>query len=260
MTRQFNSTLRNNRQISEDYFELTLSWPEDLEKPLPGQFVSLKTINYQGSLLKRPFAVSAFSEKEHSFSMIIQRRGPATIGFSTMKIDSSINVTGPLGHAFPEPEQSSKPVLIGGGIGLGPVLYLSSHFMSQGLSPLLVLGYRSATFVPDLASKKLPETIICTDDGSEGFKGNVIDYLESKQYNACSDSTYYACGPDKMLEASEQFAQKNGHPIWISVEQTMACGIGACMGCVVPVHDDKKRFVRVCKEGPVFPGGYLKWT
>ena len=259
MTRQFDSTIISNRRLSDDYFELELDWPTDMDKPEAGQFVSLKTKDFSGSLLKRPFAVASFTlGGRPSFSMIIQRRGPATVLFSDLAKGDILNVTGPLGHPFPAPDAESRPVLLGGGIGLGPVLYLASAYLAAGLEPLLVLGYRAKYLIPDLSGKLLPETVICTDDGSSGFHGNIVTYL--KKNNPGDGATLYACGPDKMLEACETFAAGNGNKIWISVEQTMACGIGACMGCVVPVNDNEKRFVRVCKEGPVFPGGYLKWT
>ncbi|MBN1647658.1 MAG: dihydroorotate dehydrogenase electron transfer subunit [Spirochaetales bacterium] len=256
MTRQFNSTVLANTKLSEDYFELELEWPTDLIKPEAGQFVSIKSNYYGGSLLKRPFAIAAFSGS--SFSMLIQRRGPATSGFSRLAPGEEVNVTGPLGNFFPLPDKGRTPVLLGGGIGLGPILYLAGELLTKGLKPLLVLGYRNKDLIPDLCGKKLPETVICTDDGSSGFAGTVVGYLE--QHIPDKSAVLYACGPDKMLEACEAFCSKNGNPLWISVEQMMACGIGACMGCVVPVHDSEKGFVRVCKEGPIFAGGYIKWT
>lgn len=255
MMRQFDTTVIDNKQLSQEYFELVLSWPDDLSKPEPGQFVSLKTTDINGYLLKRPFAVSSVSDD--AISLIIQKRGPATYRLSLMTGNDIINITGPLGNIFPAPEKDTRPVLVAGGIGLGPVQYLYYDLHFKGFLPLVILGYRSSDFLPKLPREIWEQSVICTDDGSHGFKGTTIDYLN--QASLDSAVTIYACGPDAMLKACEDFAAQNKCRIWISVEQTMACGLGACMGCVVKVNDESKKFVRVCKEGPVFPGGFINW-
>ncbi len=256
MMRQFNTVVLDNIKLSEEYFELVLSWPDDLVKPEPGQFVSLKTTDTGGYLLKRPFAVSAASDR--SISMIIQKRGPATKRISLSSENDIINVTGPLGNVFPAPEKDTRPVLVAGGIGLGPVQYLFYELSNKGYCPQVILGYRSSGFLPRLPREIWEQSVICTDDGSHGFKGTTVDYL--RQSASDFSFTMYACGPDAMLAGCEEFAAEKGCMIWISVEQIMACGLGACMGCAVKVNDENSEFVRVCKEGPVFPGGYINWT
>lgn len=254
MKRQFTTAILSNKSLSDEYFELSFSWPKDLDHPEPGQFITVKTVNQDGSLLKRPFAVSNYSE--NTASIIIQTRGPVTRGLKTLKPGTELNITGALGNIFPDPEQNSKAILIGGGIGLGPIQYLYLDLISKGVQPLLILGYRGKDFVPDLPAEIKSQAVFCTDDGSMGYSGTTVDYLKNKVTE--KDLTLYACGPKPMLKACDIYCAETQNKLWVSVEQTMACGIGACMGCVVEIMDPEKKFVRVCKEGPIFPGGFLK--
>ena len=254
--RQFNAKILENLPLSGNYFELTIEWPKENIAPLPGQFLSLKDESNGGVLLKRPFAVSSF--KDNRASVIIQVRGPATRCFRNMPAGTEICVTGPLGTPFPMPENGKEVLLVGGGTGLGPVLFLYEQLKKKNLNAKIILGFRGKEYAPELGETLAREINFCSDDGSMGFQGTSVDFI--KTLNLADSTTIYACGPNPMLKSCEAIAAENSCALWISMEQTMACGIGACMGCVVETRDPDKPFLRVCVEGPVFPGGYIKWT
>lgn len=173
---------------------------------------------------------------------------------SQLAAGSRIDVLGALGNGFKPPAPGGNPVLLAGGIGLGPILFLRDQLHQSGARPLFLYGARSAAFVP---RGRLPsDGRSCTDDGSVGFKGTVLDCLLSQ---GCPErAALYACGPGPMLKAVAAFSHKHSYPCQVAVEQRMACGVGACMGCTVAVNDERK-FARACVEGPVFRAEELSW-
>jgi dihydroorotate dehydrogenase electron transfer subunit len=150
------------------------------------------------------------------------------------------------------------PVLVGGGIGLGPILYLARFLVAEasagrGKIPITVLGFRSAEFVPPI---DLPAgTVICTDDGSAGFHGTVVDWLVSADTGL--PPAYYGCGPVPMMAALARLADQRSAPFQAAVEQWMACGIGACAGCAVSLKDGS--YIKACVDGPVVDGRLVDW-
>jgi len=208
-------------------------------------------------LLRRPFAYASLDNSGRRASIIYERRGLATHLLSAFRTGDDLDVLGPLGNVFPQPGVGRIPVLVAGGIGIGPMLFLHQLFQLQGLKPILVTGARS---VNKIAVAELPEkAIICSDDGSIGFKGTVLGALHREALDPAAIELY-ACGPHGMMKAISSWSNQLGSvPCWISMEQTMACAVGACMGCVVKVHHEKQ-FSRVCTEGPIFEAAKLDWT
>jgi len=251
--KHFNTQVTRQNKISPDYYELTFSWNETV--PEAGQFFTLNCWEESDPLLRRPFAFSGFSSKKKEASMIYQLRGKGTRRISNLKEGDSLDLLGPLGTPFPAPE-GKHPVLIGGGIGTGPMVFLANSLAQKGLEPLLVLGFRSKPFIPELNLHSSVELVISTDDGSSGFQGNVVDYLSQRKNTA---EQCYCCGPHPMLKSCHFWALDQNIPCYVSMEEIMACGIGACQGCAVEVTLPQK-FVRVCKEGPVFDSRIIKWT
>lgn len=218
------------------------------EEAAPGQFVSLYSAD--GSrLLPRP--ISLCEIEEGRIRLVYRVAGAGTEEFSSRKAGDTIEVLGPLGNGFPLKEaEGKKAFLIGGGIGVPPMLELAKRLSGE---TVLVMGYRDRQM---FLKKELEESgplFVATEDGSFGTKGNVLDAIRE---NSLSADVIFACGPAPMLRAVKVYARQQKIPAWISMEERMACGIGACLGCVcesgeVDGHSHVKN-KRICKDGPVF--------
>lgn len=215
---------------------------------IPGQFVSLYCKD--GSrLLPRPISICSL---DGDFLRIVYRiAGKGTEEFSKLKAGDELTVQGPLGNGYDvkAPYAQKKAVLLGGGIGIPPMLELAKQLDCK---MDIVLGYRDELFLNEEFQAYGP-VIIATEDGSCGIRGNVLDAVRAKGINA---EVLYACGPTPMLRAVKAYAQEQGIEAYVSLEERMACGVGACLACVCPSTQlDEHAQVynkRVCKEGPVF--------
>jgi dihydroorotate dehydrogenase electron transfer subunit len=171
-------------------------------------------------------------------------------------------VLGPLGRPFPPPGRDEDPVLIAGGIGLGPMFFLFRSLVGDvpaSRPPVLLIGARTAELLPDPAVIPTGRVVLCTDDGTAGFRGTPVDYLRSPEGSTLTrHAVLYACGPRAMLAACHELSQACDSECWVSLEQVMGCGVGACMGCAVRTTGEQ-RYARVCTEGPVFRSGDIAW-
>jgi len=266
--RQFEAEILGNRRVAESWRELSFAWESGAAAPEPGQFFTFKASASSDPLLRRPLAFSGFAEADGGAaasgaraakaSAIYQVRGQATSLLADMAIGSRIDIIGSLGRPFPKPLEGDVPVITGGGIGLGPVLFLDAELRARGLEPILVLGLRSSSLLPSI---KLPEgAVLCTDDGSAGFRGTTVDWISRNASEAAGGKPLrlYACGPGPMLAALADLAAERSWPGWFSAEQWMACGVGACMGCALP-RADGKGYLRACADGPVFDARDIAW-
>ncbi len=253
--KQFAAEVLANEPVAEGYFEMRFAWPQ-ATPPLPGQFISVKSFGTTDLVLRRPFAVADYGSEVAA--IIFQKKGPATAMLAGLRAGDSIDVIGPLGNTFPDPGER-RPVLVGGGVGLGPILYFGNWLADRGKRPLVVLGFRCSALVPDLAARCRFRAVVCTDDGSEGETGTVIDYLRALPGDELSGSTVYACGPERMMAGCHALAGDRSIDCWVSMEQVMGCGVGACLGCAIPIVEGGG-YARVCTEGPVFPSRTVKWT
>ncbi len=222
----------------------------------PGQFVSL----YCGDnsrLLPRPISICEIDKEMGVLRMVYRVVGQGTEEFSRLKAGDELRLVGPLGNGFPV--KGEKPILVGGGIGVPPMLELAKSF---GNKSQVVLGYRDDhlflrddfTIACQVNSNRNTVPIsIATDDGSVGVHGTVIDAIKA---NHITGDVIYACGPKPMLRGLKEYAAEAGIECYISMEERMACGIGACLGCVcktTEVDDHSKvHNARICKDGPVF--------
>lgn len=242
----------NNRLIADEYYELVFSWDEKL-RPEPGQFLTIKPEGLP--LLRRPFAFSDYSNGEAA--IIYKTVGNATKKFAKLRKDEYISILGPLGESFKQPKK--RPLLVAGGIGLGPMIFTANNLASKGFKPILIVGARNRGFIPEMDLSNNIESFICTDDGSMGFKGNIAQFMESNREKLLTDSEILCCGPHVMLKACHNLALKYDIQCQVSLEEMMACAVGACYGCVVEtIFDDK--YKRVCKDGPVFNSRDIIWT
>jgi dihydroorotate dehydrogenase electron transfer subunit len=251
--KQFCGTITGNRALSAECLELEFTWARKAGRPLPGQFFTLRISDDTVPLLRRPFAFSSFDSEKMTASMIYQKRGRGTTILAGKKRGESLDVIGPLGSPFPRPGKGRNALLAAGGIGLGPLLFLSSRLRIAQL----IIGCRTKSLAPPSRTCAGLRPVICTDDGSKGFKGTADDYLRSIEHTVGSDTVVYSCGPLPMLKACHEFAKRRGCECFVSVEQVMACGVGACMGCAVKAADGG--YKRACTEGPVFNSKELNW-
>jgi dihydroorotate dehydrogenase electron transfer subunit len=289
--RQFDTTIGINDTVSPSWKVLGFSWPETLPAPQPGQFFTFRPQALEpgdSGLLRRPLAFAAF-DGSAAYS-VYQVKGSATKALSTMKKGDRLDVIAPLGNSFPLPLPDETACLLGGGIGIGPMLFLFSTLLKERGSSCpdtkFLLGFRSANFVPDFSGALSDEgkanqavnrvgkslsgihtladavsrASIATDDGTCGYGGTILEALASERSasgEAGKPRHYYACGPAPMLAALHDVAEKEGAPAHVSVEQWMACGVGACHGCVLP--SSRGGYLRACADGPVFASGEITW-
>lgn len=216
------------------------------EKAVPGQFISVYTKD-ASKLLPRPISIcETYGQRLRIVYRIV---GGGTTEFSGYKAGDSIHILGPLGNGFPL-EKGTHPILIGGGIGIPPMLELAKRINGD---KDIVVGYRNKDTFLDKELKVYGDITIATDDGSLGTHGTVIDAIKE---NNIKGDVIYACGPTPMLRAVKEYAEENGIEAWISLEEKMACGIGACLACVCKSTEiDDHSMVhnkRICKDGPVF--------
>ena len=219
----------------------------------PGQFISVYT-NDGSKLLPRPISICEIDKENGRLRVVYRVTGEntGTEQFSQMKAGDTIPVIGPLGNGFPfEKAEGKKVFLMGGGIGVPPILELAKQMQCE--KKQIVVGYRDAhTFLKE-EFEASGELYISTEDGSVGTKGNVMDAIRE---NALEADIIYACGPTPMLRAIKNFAEEHGIECYISLEERMACGIGACLACVCKSkkkdHHSNVHNKRICKDGPVF--------
>lgn len=236
-------------KISEDIFSIWLKDDEIVTMAQPGQFVSL--YSKDGSkLLPRPISICEIDKENSTLRLVFRVVGFGTNEFSHLKIGDTIEVMGPLGNGFPI--TGDKVILIGGGIGIPPMLELSKSLKKSGKDVTVVLGYRDVLFLQDEFAP-YAKVYVSTEDGSAGTKGNVIDAIKEKQLTC---DTIFACGPTPMLRGIKSYALEQDIIAYLSLEEKMACGIGACLACVCQSkevdHHTNVNNKRICKDGPVF--------
>jgi dihydroorotate dehydrogenase electron transfer subunit len=219
----------------------------ELPQALPGQFVNIRVDHSPQTLLRRPISICDIDFNSQTLLLYIKIVGEGTQALSSLKEGNVINMLYPLGNGF-NTEGISHPLLIGGGTGIAPMLYLSKWFHKKGITPTVLIGGRTqaALSLKDFF-KDTAHLLISCDDGSEGEKGFVTQHSIVNKLS--SFDKIYTCGPMVMMQAVATLAQQAGIPCEVSLENVMACGIGACLCCVTPTVSGNRC---VCTEGPVF--------
>ncbi len=226
---------------------------DKLPEILPGQFAEVRVDNHQDVFLRRPLSIHDVDYAQNTISFFIKAIGKGTWKLSELKKDEIVNVIFPLGNSF-SIKENSKVLLIGGGSGVAPFLYLAKTLNKSGVRPKILLGARSADdIVLKEEFEKYGEVLITTEDGSLGEKGFVINH---SGFNDLDFDILQTCGPDPMMKAIGEIAQSKNIHCEVSLENLMACGVGACLCCITETHDGNKC---VCTEGPVFNVKELKW-
>ena len=239
------------KQLAEGIFSMWLK-TKAARTAKAGQFISMYT-NDGSKLLPRPISICEIDKEQEMLRVVYRVTGEntGTEQFSKMKAGDTLPVIGPLGNGFPlEAAEGKKAFLIGGGIGVPPILELAKELNCE---KQIIVGYRDAqTFLREEFEQN-GSVYISTEDGSVGTKGNVMDAIREQALTA---DIIYACGPTPMLKALKAYGEKNDIECYISLEERMACGIGACLGCVCKSkekdHHSNVHNKRICKDGPVF--------
>lgn len=235
-----------NDRLEEGVYDLWLEADDIAATSKPGQFISLYC-NDGGRLLPRPISICEIDKHNGNVRLVYRVLGKGTEEFAGLKPGEFIDSIGPLGNGFTL--EGRKALIIGGGIGIPPLLELVKQLNCE---KNIVLGYRDVTFL-NKEFEKYGNVYLSTEDGSVGTKGNVIDAI--MEHNLKAD-IIYACGPTPMLRGVKEFAEANNTRAQLSLEERMACGIGACLACVCQTseidHHSNVNNKRICKEGPVF--------
>lgn len=246
--------LRAKHLLNEDYFILDLQGRQKLPEILPGQFVQLRVDNDQRVFLRRPISVFDVDYQANILSLLIKKVGAGTVAMARLREGETVNLVLPLGNSFSIGPDTERSLLVGGGVGVAPLLLLARQLNAGSRNFKFLLGYQSAG---DIIEKErfaeLGELLVTTDNGSYGYKGLVADHPE------LSEGIYdriYCCGPEPMMKAVAAIARSRSKFCEVSLENTMACGYGVCLCCVVETNRGN---VCTCTEGPVFNINELKW-
>lgn len=252
------SDLRVTENVAlHDRYVLLKAAPADgtpLPEMLPGQFAELRVDGSPTTFLRRPISINYVDRAANEVWFLIQLVGDGTRQLATLRQGDTLNVVYPLGNGFSLPSGDERLLLVGGGVGTAPLLYLGSVLHEKGYAPHFLLGARSAGDVLQAeAFRRFGAVDITTEDGSAGERGYVTQHslLQKERFDRI-----YTCGPKPMMVAVARYARANGIACEVSLENTMACGVGACLCCVENTRDGH---VCVCKEGPVFNIEKLLW-
>ena len=243
------ATVVEQKQLAEGIFDMWLA--TDLaQDAYAGQFIGVYPED-KSTLLPRPISICEVNKEENKLRIVYRVAGKGTEEFSRYEAGKQVPVLGVLGNGFPVEEGKGKKVfLMGGGIGIPPMLQLAKELDAK---KQIIVGYRDNQLFLKEDLAQYGEVYVATEDGSVGTKGNVMNAIEE---NALEADVIFACGPMPMLRAIKGYAEKKGIPAYISLEERMACGVGACLGCVCKTtkkdHHSHVNNARICTDGPVF--------
>lgn len=244
-------TIVENKALNPTFFRLKLQSKDKLAPVKAGQFVEIQTIQPSSVLLRRPISIHDVDEESNSLYLLIQKVGKGSNELSNLEENQTVNLIYPCGNGFDI--KGNDVLLVGGGVGIAPLLYLSKCFYKQGIKPTMLMGFRTKEqMIPIDEFESFCNVYISTQDGSFGQKGLVT---ENTVMNHVYD-TVYTCGPSPMMQSIACFFEQKGIPCFVSLENKMACGIGACLCCAQNTHEGYKC---TCTDGPVFDSKEIIW-
>lgn len=254
--------LISSEKLKSDIFRLKFFCPEIAEGAKPGNFVHIRISQNTTPLLRRAFSIFDVDLKKKTFDILFKVVGLGTKILSEKKIGHGLDVLGPLGNSFFVPSKEQKLVLVAGGMGIAPLMFLAIYLVkNEKIEPKKInflYGEKTKNrFVCRDKLKKLKvKTILTTEDGTKGFKGKVTDlFLKNRKKPSFEKNCFiYSCGPQKMMKKMSELSKKHDFFCQLSLETHMPCGLGACFGCVVKYkeNDTTSTYKRVCVDGPVF--------
>lgn len=249
-------TVKYVEHLNEKYVLISLTDEKSLPKMLPGQFVEVRVDDSPSTFLRRPISINNVDYDLNELHLLVACIGDGTRRLGKLTAGDTLNIMLPLGNGFTMPaDVTKKHLLVGGGVGVAPLLFLGKSIKEQGGEPTFLLGARSAADLLLIEEfKKYGRVFITTEDGSEGEKGFVTNHsvLQKEQFDFIS-----TCGPKPMMMAVSKCAEKLNIECEVSLENKMACGLGACLCCVEKTKD--KGNICICTEGPVINAKRLNW-
>jgi len=247
-------TIIKNLRISKSFFVIEAASDSALPEILPGQFIQVRVDNSKNSFLRLPLSVHDVDNGRNSISMLIQIVGEGTEKLSELKPGEKINCIYPLGNSFTLPTKGERVLLTGGGCGMAPLLYLGHRSKEVGADISIALGFRNSERILDYSAfESMGNVFLSTEDGSCGQKGFITDI---PAFNATTWDRVYCCGPEPMMKSIAKTCSTRDIFCEVSLENLMACGIGACLCCVV---NTSAGHVCTCTDGPVFNIKTLLW-
>ena len=240
--------VEENKQLTRDIFALELTGEFPYEKATSGQFVNLLIGDGKGHPLRRPLSIASCNPETKTLTLVYRVVGDGTKWLSERCPGDVLDVLGPLGRGFPAPQNPGTVLVVGGGVGVPPLYQLAKELGAAGFKLHIVLGFKNQDDV--FWTREFAEfgdVVVCTEDGSLGKKGFVTEALNVNE----NWTTLYSCGPKPMLKALKAHFQGRDIKGYVSLEERMACGVGACWGCTC-LDPDGSAATRICKEGPVF--------
>jgi dihydroorotate dehydrogenase electron transfer subunit len=250
-----------NNRVAADAFFMGLRLPQIVAQARPGQFVMLKTGQGMDPLLRRPFSICGI--REDDLVLILYRVvGRGTAMMCDAREGESLSVLGPLGSGFEMPQKGEKSILVAGGMGIAPLIFLASKMAPGSFSFLAGFGSANEIVSADKTGTSGIDLSISTDDGSAGHSGFVTDLLENRLagLDGKINPVVFACGPLPMLKKVAAITLDKNAPCQVSLEAAMACGLGACQGCAIRRSPEQSTaYYNVCQDGPVFDANALDW-
>jgi dihydroorotate dehydrogenase electron transfer subunit len=243
----------SHQQLAQDMYVMEFVAPTMAKECQPGQFLQVRPGNTYDPLLRRPISIYDVDQEKGSISLLYRVVGRGTDLMTGIRVNDFIDIMGPLGRGFSMPDGPKEALLVGGGVGMAPLVYLGRVLKERGCHVMVMCGAANAAQL--VTADKFKELDIsflpATMDGSAGYKGLVTDLLIT-QVNASGFDIIYTCGPEPMMNLVALYAEI--HHIWgeVSLEEHMACGVGACLGCARRLKKNDEAYVKVCKDGPVF--------
>lgn len=248
-------TVRQTVHVHERYVLLKLTHEEPLPEMLPGQFVEVRVDDVPSTFLRRPISIHFVDKEKNELWLLVAAVGDGTRRLARLQPGDTLNCVLPLGNGFTMPQSADERLLlVGGGVGVAPLLYMGAEMQQQGCEPTFLLGASSQKDLLMLDEfRKYGRVLVTTEDGSEGERGFVTNHsiLAKEQFTRIA-----TCGPKPMMVAVARMADKLGIACEASLENMMACGVGACLCCVEKTTEGN---LCVCKEGPVFDTKRLLW-
>jgi dihydroorotate dehydrogenase electron transfer subunit len=255
MKQKMTAAVISQRELAPAIYDMWIA-TELAGEALPGQFICVYPKN-KSTLLPRPISICEVSEDKKALRIVYRIAGQGTAEFAAYREGETVEILGTLGNGFPASQADGRKVfLMGGGIGVPPILQLAKQLKAQGLAKediQIVVGYRDGNLFLKEDLEQNGTVYVATEDGSFGTKGNVMNAIEA---NGLEADMIFACGPMPMLRAIKRYAEAKDITAYISLEEHMACGVGACLGCVVKTknvdHHSHVHNARICTDGPVF--------